>query len=163
TVVKSAEIADSIGRIHCKLQNEGHLPVIVPGGGHSSGSVIAYADYAAPVIGNADFDFIIHASGTGGTQAGISIANHDIGSEARVIGVSVARRSDRGKEVVQETIRDASGLELSVDFRDEHVDCGYGPGAEETSEAIAIAGRGWWVVLRTSRGKAFAGLLMPVT
>src|SRR5699024_6876286 len=79
TVVKSAEIADSMGPIHCTLQHEGHWPVSVPGGGHSSGSVIAYADYAAPVIGNGDFDFILHASGTGGTQAGISIANHDIG------------------------------------------------------------------------------------
>ena len=162
TVVKSVEIADTIERIRNGLQGDGHLPVIVPGGGHASGSVIAYADYAAPVIASDSFDFIFHASGTGGTQAGICIANHEVDSAAQVVGISVARGTVRGTEVVQETIREASGLELSVDFRDEHVDGGYGPGGEKTYEAMKIAGSGGLVLDSTYTGKAFAGLLQSI-
>lgn len=162
TVVKSDEIANIIERIECGLQSDGHVPVIVPGGGHSSGSVIAYADYAAPVISSDGFDYIFHASGTGGTQAGISIANHEIGSEAQVVGISVARGADRGSAIVQDTIRQASGLELSVDFRDEHIDGGYGPGGEKTLEVLSIAGRGGLVLDSTYTGKAFAGLLHSI-
>lgn len=162
TVVTSTEIASSIDQIQREVQDRGHTSVIVPGGGHSAGGVIAYADYAAPVIASEKFDFIFHASGTGGTQSGISIANHETGSEAHVVGVSVARAATRGKKVVQDTIREASGLELGVDFRDEHVDGGYGPGMENTLEAITIAGRGGLVLDPIYTGKAFAGLLHSI-
>lgn len=162
TVVTSTDIASSIEQIQREVRYDGYMPAIVPGGGHSAGGVIAYADYAAPVITSAKFDFIFHASGTGGTQAGISIANHEVGSEAQVVGVSVARSATRGKEVVQETIREASGLELDVDFRDEHVDGGYGAGAEKTAEALTIAGRGGLVLDPIYTGKAFAGLLHSI-
>lgn len=162
TVVKSWDIAESISAIQSELQREGYDPVVVPGGGHSSKAVCAYSDYASEVLKDRDFDFIFHASGTGGTQAGLCIAKHNTGSTAQVVGISVARAASRGKEVIQKTIQEASGLELGVDFRDGHIDGGYGPGGVTTRNAMEIAGKGGLVLDSTYTGKAFAGLLHSI-
>lgn len=159
SVVKSSDIADTISAMEMQLDAEGFTPIIVPGGGHSAGSIRAYADYASGVLQNTNFDFIFHASGTGGTQAGICIANHETTSGAHVVGVSVARAAERGRQVVQDAIREVSGLDLSVDFRSDYVDGGYGPGGVATREAVAVAGAGGLVLDPTYTGKAFAGLL----
>lgn len=162
TVVKAAEIAETISLIRRDLDDDGYDAVVVPGGGHSSEAVRAYADYASQVLVDTDFEHIFLASGTGGTQAGICIANHEVGSGAKVVGISVARASSRGKDVVQTTIRETVDLNLEVHFRDEYVDGGYGPGSCATENAIDIAGRGGLILDSTYTGKAFAGLIDAV-
>jgi 1-aminocyclopropane-1-carboxylate deaminase/D-cysteine desulfhydrase-like pyridoxal-dependent ACC family enzyme len=159
SVVRSAEIADTISVSERELRTQGFNPVVVPGGGHSPRAIRAYANYAAHVLANTSFDAIFHASGTGGTQAGLCIANHETQSEARVIGVSVARSAERGRQVVLDAIRETSGLELNVDFRSDYIDGGYGMGGAATREAVAVAGAGGLVLDLTYTGKAFAGLL----
>lgn len=162
TVVNATEIAETISLIRRDLADEGYDAVVVPGGGHSSEAVRAYADYAAGALEGTDFEKIFHASGTGGTQAGICIANHELSSQAKIIGISVARSASRGASIIQEMIRQTAGLKLNADFRDEYVDGGYGPGGASTAEAIAIAGGGGLVLDSTYTGKAFAGLLHAV-
>lgn len=159
SVVKSSEIADAISTSAAELQAQGLNSVVVPGGGHSAGAIRAYADYASGVLENTGFDVIYHASGTGGTQAGICIANHETSSGARIVGVSVARAAERGTQVVRDAIQETSGLDLSVDFRSDYVDGGYGPGGASTRTAIAVGGKGGLILDPTYTGKAFAGLL----
>lgn len=159
TVVNSRDIAETISQVQSELQEECREIITVPGGGHSPKAVHAYSSYAAEVITNRNFDYIFHASGTGGTQAGLCLAKHDVGSSAQVVGISVARAATRGKEVIRETIKEASGLELEVDFRDAYVDGGYGSGGAATRQAIEIAGQAGLFLDATYTGKAFAGLL----
>lgn len=159
SVVDSTEIADSISASVTALEGEGFDALVVPGGGHSSGSTRAYADYAKSVLNGTDFDMIFHASGTGGTQAGLCIACHEANVDTKVVGISVARASKRGMPVVQHSIRETIGLDLNVDFRDGYVDGGYGPGGAATREAVDTAMGAGLLLDTTYTGKAFAGLL----
>lgn len=52
------------------------------------------------------FDYIFFASGTGTTQAGLvcgQIMNHD---KRNIIGISIARKNPRGRDVVIKSIRE---------------------------------------------------------
>lgn len=162
SVVDSTKIAETIGIVEKDLNDQGYTSIVVPGGGHSVEAIRAYASYAAESLKDTDFDVIFHASGTGGTQAGLCIASAKIDSQVKVIGISVARTAERGTSVIQDSIREASKLELEVDFRDGYIDGGYGPGGPRTNEAVQIAGHGGLVLDETYTGKAFAGLIDAV-
>ena len=48
-------------------------------------------------------DYIFHASGTGSTQAGIVVGLEKVGwGDVKVVGISVARQQERGKQVIAE-------------------------------------------------------------
>src|SRR5690606_32577418 len=81
------------------LARAGARPLEIPGGGHSLAGALSYADAvaeAAEQLQGAVPDFIVHASGTGATQAGILAGCAAKEWMTRVIGVSVARRNHRG-------------------------------------------------------------------
>lgn len=161
-VVKSSDIPDALSSAEEMLLNQGYKTVVVPGGGHSSQAIRAYADYASAVLEGTEYDVITHASGTGGTQAGLCIANHEVGSRAKVVGMSIARSTIRGESIVRDAIRETACLETEVDFRDEFVDGGYGCGGPITEQAIALAGSGGLVLDATYTGKAFRGLVQTI-
>lgn len=96
--VDASGVADKISDICRDEQAQGNPVAVIPGGGHSSEGVAAYAD----AVGELPFepDFIFHASGTGGTQAGIvrGVAERRFSTE--VIGISVARESEKGRQEI---------------------------------------------------------------
>lgn len=84
----------------------GLKPYYVTGGGHDLPGGDAYVK---AVCALRDFcereswkpDVIFHASGTGSTQAGLLVGLEKIGwGDVKVIGISVARRRERGSQVV---------------------------------------------------------------
>lgn len=158
-IVHSGQISGAIQRLSDDYLGHGYSPVVVPGGGHSPAGVGAYMRYAAEVIKESDPQYIVHASGTGGTQAGIIAACASLNSRAKVIGISVARSSVPGVQAIADSLSwlDASGN--AIDFRDDYIDGGYGKYSVSTNRAVDFAWRHGLPLDRTYTGKAFAGLL----
>ncbi len=114
-------------------------------------------------------DYIFHATGTGGTMAGLAAGRKLSGSSARIISVTVSKKEEpylHKVEVLANEVLDLLGSPLRVDWRtDLRMDTGYyAPGYEQPNEAASEAIR---LLARTEglfldpvyTGKAFAGLL----
>lgn len=98
TCVKPESIAGTIAEITSRAQAKRKRVLVIPGGGHCHEAVEAYAGAVAELPFSPDF--IVHASGTGGTQAGLVTGGLQASSSIRVIGISVARSAERGKAEV---------------------------------------------------------------
>jgi len=147
-------------------QKCGHNPAYIWGGGHCYAGTVALVEASTEArsqCGPWIPDFLVHASGTGTTQAGLVIGYADL--PTRVIGISVARDAARGSRVVHDTIAEyfnTAGrphLDVNVDFRD-HWTCG---GYEETNTelmtVIEKAAKIGLILDPTYSGKAFYGLI----
>lgn len=92
--VESQDIGPTIQKIENRALEQGLSVLVIPGGGHSADGAAAYAE----AVDELPFepDYIVHASGTGGTQAGLlqGVANKHW--QTQVVGISVARAGDRG-------------------------------------------------------------------
>lgn len=174
-IVAAHEIGPTLERVLEELRASGYSPLLVEGGGHSVAGSLAMADAALEFASQRSDpqwipEFIVHASGTGGTQAGLLVGLDLLGWPTRVIGVSVARAADRGGAVVRdlylqlrEEVQKRFQLEpvlRPVEFRDEWVGEGYAkplPGvAKLIGELCKLEGL---VLDPTYTAKAMAGLI----
>ena len=89
-----------------KLAKEGYKPFYVHGGGHDLPGGTCFVDAVKALkeecdVNNYKPDYIFLASGTGSTQAGIVVGCYLVGwNDVKVVGISVARQYERGKQVV---------------------------------------------------------------
>ncbi|MBQ9512803.1 MAG: pyridoxal-phosphate dependent enzyme [Lachnospiraceae bacterium] len=179
TVPVSA-VAETIENEKERLMQNGARVYFIPGGGHgkpgTEGYVKAYREILAQEEGlQVTFDKIVHASGTGATQAGLvcgEVLSKDANADAtRILGISIARENPRGKEVVVESVREFFGgarktddFEKAVSFVDDYTLGGYGKTNDEvralqrrlmTEESLPVD--------LTYTGKAFYGMLRYLT
>lgn len=114
------------------------------------------------------FDYIFHASGTGATQAGLVCGQLLAKDEARrIVGISIAREKDRGREVVRESIEAYLGAAYERLYRDEALvfDDSYRCGGygKYTQELLDVTGKMMseeGIPMDTTYvGKAFWGML----
>lgn len=98
TYVSPEAISATINLIASDARTRGKHVLIIPGGGHSPEAVEAYADAVTelPFVP----DIVLHASGTGGTQAGLVTGFARENASTRVLGISVARSARRGIEEI---------------------------------------------------------------
>jgi D-cysteine desulfhydrase len=170
-VVPPDEIAVEMTGAAQRLASEGYRPYTVPGGGHCASGAQALVD-AMDELSSQCYDldwrpdYIVHASGTGTTQAGIMAGLDLLSWPTRVIGISVARRNPRGGEVVREAYEQARqrlGIQApprALEFRDEWVGAGYEQAGECVLRTIRRAARSDALILDpTYTGKAFCALL----
>lgn len=114
-------------------------------------------------------DYIFHATGTGGTMAGLAAGRKLCGSDTKIISVTVSRKDESYLHKVENLANNVLKLlnsPLKVDWqKDLCMDTGYyAPGYEQPNEAASEAIR---LLARTEglfidpvyTGKAFAGLL----
>jgi len=152
------------------LRRAGHQPYEIPGGGHHilGGSAYVKAVFELEEICLTDRwrpDWIVLASGTGTTQAGICTGIQQLGWHTRVVGISVARRNPRGKSIVinvAQQLQEHFNLPLDatcVDFRDDWVGDGYEMSTPTVLQTIDQAAREGIILDPTYTGKAFTGLL----
>lgn len=91
------------------FRRSGFNPYYVYGGGHALPGYKAYYRTAlqfAEEYPELKPDYIVHASGTGGTQAGLVVGFNQVLPDAKVIGVSVARNQARGTVAVSTACRE---------------------------------------------------------
>lgn len=102
-----------------KFIENGKRPFYIFGGGHSVEGTYSYYKAVYELknqLQELKPDFIIIASGTGSTQAGIEVAVRELYPKCQVIGISVARSREKGIPVIVESANELiNKLSLKVE------------------------------------------------
>ncbi len=155
-----------------RLRGEGHRPYFIPGGGSNEIGALGYVSCAQEIMAQSkasgvSFDWIVMATGSTGTQAGLVAGLYAHGAGLPVMGVSVRQKHDVQVAAVHAlTDRTLSFLGASsigaekIIVDDNYVGDGYGLPAESTLEAISVAAQFEGLLLDpVYSAKGFAGLL----
>lgn len=152
------------------LRKLGYNPLYIYGGGHCVEGSFAYYEAVKELIDQLkgiNPQFIFVASGTGTTQAGIELGVRAFMSDCKVIGVSVAREAQRGKQLIIESINElAEYLSINyeivddITFDDSWMGGGYENTYPELIKTIKWAASTEGLILDpTYTGKAFHALI----
>lgn len=98
------ETSMAMERAMAGLKADGFIPYYCHGGGHDIPGGTAFVDAIKVLADQIEKpDYLFHASGTGSTQAGIVVGLDRVGwSDVKVIGISVARQYERGRQVIED-------------------------------------------------------------
>ncbi|HVY15293.1 MAG TPA: D-cysteine desulfhydrase family protein [Rhodopila sp.] len=151
------------------LKAAGRRPYLVPYGASDARGAMGYVVAAQEIVRDLpDVAWIVHASGSAGTQAGLLAGLLALKHSARVIGVDVDAQPERVRADVCRTGREVAAL-LGIEQRwhDEHVEIAagwsagaYGVADTTTEEAIRVAARTEALALDpVYAGKGMAGLI----
>lgn len=155
------------------FRQSGLKPYYIYGGGHALPGYKAYYWAALQLVeeySELKPDFIVHASGTGGTQAGLIVGFDQALPESTVIGVSVARNQARGVTAVSNACRELTdhlGImpvsESKVIFKDDWIGEGYGHSYSALLETIKNFSQNHGLITDpTYTGKALHGLVSMI-
>lgn len=175
TTVPVNEVHDTIeGKIK-ELRGGGRRPYFIEGGGHGNIGTEAYVQCYEEIkeqekeLG-VHFDYILFASGTGTTHAGLVCGQILNGDERKIIGISIARKNPRGRDVVIDSIRSYLGDRASEEvvqaatlFIDDYTS-GYGKEDSRVKQTIEAVLKTYGIPLdATYTGKAFMGMTEYLT
>ena len=153
--------------------------VVGVGGSRTGGSMdrplgaVAYANAFRELLGQARAEgvgitHLVHASGSGSTQAGLVVGARALAPEVEIIGISTGGSKEVGERnvlaIAHETV-EAMGLDIAVGpehvtVLDDYVGEGYGILNEAVVEAITLTARTEGILLDpVYTGKAMGGLL----
>lgn len=175
------EVSGTIDRRMEAFRQEGRNPYFIMGGGHGNpgtrACVNTYREIAAyEEQTGISFAYIFHASGTGTTQAGLVSGKLLADAEKRahglpvrgqkIVGISIARNEERGREVVRQSMEEYLGARYDEVYRDEeliftdeHCMGGYGKYTPEVAQTIEEVMKGDGIPMDTTYvGKAFHGM-----
>ncbi len=153
-----------------ELREAGKRPYFIEGGGHGNIGTEAYEQCYQEIKSfeeeqNIHFDYIFFASGTGTTHAGLVCGQLLAGDERNIVGISIARKNPRGRDVVIQSIRDylgdrvsEKGIQIATVFIDDYTS-GYGKDDKRVIETIETVLKTYGIPLdSTYTGKAFMGM-----
>jgi len=135
-----------------ELKAEGHRPYLLTAAGSTPPGVAGYANCMLELVSQAidlgiDINYLVHATGSGGTQAGLIIGAKALKTNIKVIGSTTGSRpKDQQIEKVI-TLIDESLKFLKFDFKiteddivvyEKYAGAGYGFMTESKAEAIKI-------------------------
>ena len=163
-------VHDTIEAKLSALRAAGRSPYFIEGGGHGNIGTEAYVQCYNEIkeyeeTEGTHFDYIFFASGTGTTHAGLVCGQILHGDERKIIGISIARKNPRGRDVVMDSIRLYLGdraAEEQIRERTIFVDdytFGYGIEDQKVTETIETVLKKYGIPLdATYTGKAFMGM-----
>ena len=168
--VPVSNVHDTIEAKLSELRRAGRRPYYIEGGGHGNLGTEAYVQCYRE-IGEYEasegiiFDYIFFASGTGTTHAGLVCGQLLTGDERKIIGISIARKNPRGRNVVLESIRAYLGdraaeeqIQKATIFIDDYTE-GYGKDDERVEKTILSVLKKYGIPMdATYTGKAFMGM-----
>lgn len=168
------EVHETIEKTLEELESAGKKPYFIPGGGHGNLGTEAYVRCYDEIASfeketRTRFDYIFFASGTGTTQAGLICGKLMSGGAENIVGISIARKNPRGRNVVLESVRDylsekgfgcdEAAIEKATVFIDDYIGEGYGAADSRITKTIKRAMTEFGVPLdSTYTAKAFAGM-----
>lgn len=157
------EVHDTIEKKLDELREEGRKPYFIPGGGHGNIGTEAYVQCYEEIREQGQFDYIFFASGTGTTHAGLICGKLKHNGSENIIGISIARKNPRGRQVVLTSIEEYMGphpdVEASTVFVDDYVGDGYGRENDEIEGTIKDVLIRYGIPLdSTYTAKAFLGM-----
>jgi len=157
-LVSAEDAYQIIKEIVSEYKGKGYNPYIAPIGGSMVGGsmesplgAISYVNAFAEMLEQAkaqdiEIDYVVHASGSGGTQAGLVVGAKALKEKVKVLGISVSNQKESyGEEVwaiAEDTIK-ALHLDLTISKEDiiifdEYIKEGYGIVNKEVSEVIRL-------------------------
>ena len=157
------KVHDTIEETLERLRSSGRNPYFIPGGGHGNIGTEAYVQCYEEIREQGAFDYIFFASGTGTTHAGLVCGKLKHNGKEKIVGISIARKKPRGRNVVLECIREYMGederAEEATIFVDDYIGSGYGKENTEIEETIKEVLIKYGIPLdSTYTGKAFNGM-----
>jgi len=161
------ERAEASVRVVERLRGEGRTPYLIPLGASTSLGAVGFARAVREIIDQKVVpDVIVHATSSGGTQAGLIAGVATCGIETRVLGVSADDSADAIRGTVRDIVRGIQGLESfdgPIDVDDTRVGAGYGVPTDASREAQSLAARheGFFVD-HTYTAKALGALIARV-
>ena len=170
TTVPVSEVHDTIEGKITELRDAGKSPYFIEGGGHGNLGTEAYVQCYEEIKKyeeeqNIHFDYIFFASGTGTTHAGLVCGQLLSGDERSIVGISIARKNPRGRDIVIRSIQDymdgrvsEKDIQTATVFIDDYTS-GYGKDDKRVIETIETVLRTYGIPLdSTYTGKAFMGM-----
>jgi len=156
-----------------QLQSEGMRPYVIPGGGSNPVGALGYVNAAFELIAQATtrglkIDYLVHATGSAGTQAGLVAGLYAANSDIRLLGIGTRAPKERQEVMVYDlackTIAHMgmrAGLNReSVTANCDYVGPGYGLPTQGMVEAVEILARSEGLLLDpVYSGKGMAGLI----
>lgn len=175
TTVPVSEVSCTIEKKLTELKNKGKKPYFIAGGGHGNLGTKAYVDCYREIVeyelsNGIHFDYIFFASGTGTTQAGLVCGQLIHGDDRKIVGISIARKNPRGRQVVIDSISDylvenkynipdAVINDLTI-FLDDYTGDGYAKENEKIIDTINIMLKKYGIPMdSTYTAKAYSGML----
>lgn len=166
---KKSELAYHMDKAISLLSKDGYKPYYIWGGGHCVQGTYAFVDAAREAqnqCGDWEPDYVFLASGTGTTQAGLTVGY--AGFPTQIIGISVARDQVRGTKIIQESIvaycsvNNYDSPKVKVILRDDWIYGGYEHCSQELIELIFRTAKVGYLFDPTYTGKALMGLVRMV-
>ena len=154
-----------------ELESQGKHAYILPVGGSTPIGALGYVNAFFEILNdckkmNIELDSIIHASSSGGTQAGLIVGKALSGWEGKIIGMGVAKSNQQLKnEIYNLAVETGKLFGINIKEKDVSVDNsymgkGYGKRTEEAEYAIDYFAKKEGILLdHVYTGKAAAGLL----
>lgn len=159
-----------------EFAKNGKRAYFIPGGGSNDTGALGYAHCAFELTAQArelgiNIDWVVHATGSTGTQAGLLAGYAFLHSTVKVLGVSVRAVATQQKQAVgalaKKTLArlqddgEINPDDVLVDAR--FVGGGYGQVTESATEAILLLAQSEGILLDpVYSGKGFAGLLARI-
>jgi len=154
-------------------EKKGHVAYIIPSGASYPVGAVAYVNAVIELFTQAKersikVNYVVHAAGSGGTQAGLVLGNKALKNGTQVLGVSV---EPNGGWLIERTVEIANGtakllgLDMTVEKRDvnileDYIGEGYAVLTKEVSDAIKLMAQTEGILLDpVYTGKTIAGLI----
>ena len=170
TTVPVSEVHDTINGKIAELKAAGKKPYFIEGGGHGNIGTEAYVQCYGEIKEfekeqGLRFDYIFFASGTGTTHAGLVCGQLINNDDCQIVGISIARKNPRGRDVVVQSVRsylgdkaDEEAIQAATVFIDDYTS-GYGKDDRRVTETIEMVLKTYGIPLdATYTGKAFMGM-----
>ncbi len=162
-----------VNQVARQLTSLGHKPYIIPLGGSNvvgaTGYVLAMQELLQQLGEMAlNIDVIVHASSSGGTQAGVVLGAHVYDFRGKVLGISIDRPADDLRAQVAALATATAthlglgtiGLLKEVEVNDDFIEPGYGVMTELEREAIELLAQKEGILLDpVYTGRAMGGLI----
>ncbi|MBT3534542.1 MAG: D-cysteine desulfhydrase [Rhodospirillaceae bacterium] len=163
----------AMGRLARVLNSQGKAVYVIPSGGSNAVGALGYVACAMELADQAaelgeKVDYLVHASGSGGTQAGLVAGMQLSGSSTQVLGIDItANAADLKKKVrsiTQATLHHLGGDEAldrnALQIIEGYAGEAYGLPTEQMRAAVRLAARMDGLILDpVYTGKAMAGLI----
>ncbi|MFH1081693.1 MAG: D-cysteine desulfhydrase [Pseudomonadota bacterium] len=167
------DMMQEMQRLADDTQKAGGKPYIIPVGGSNALGDLGYVACAEEILSQCfelslTFDYIVCASGSGGTQSGLVAGFYANRAPLPVIGINVVRNKREQEDLVYRLVRGVTAyIGVSADIPRDGVNCfdaylgpGYSLPTPEMAEAIRLTARTEGILLDPCyTGKAMAGLI----
>jgi D-cysteine desulfhydrase family pyridoxal phosphate-dependent enzyme len=160
---------ETLNQTYLQAEDAGREPFLIPYGGSSPTGAAGYAYAMRELVEQgARADWIVFATSSGGTQAGMAAGKHLFGFEGQVLGISVDEEAAPFVEMAAVLAKDVTELLGNVKYfakdeilvNDDYLGGGYAVMGEPEREAIHLFARHEALLLDpVYTGRAAAGLI----